>query len=266
MSAALLALLAAATVSRVAIVPIVGTDDRVQTQQIVTAVAAAIEARVGLKAMSIDELFSTDGTALIKSINRCGTDKNCVRRSVRDFGADFAVVVVLNRRVTPPLVQIEIVPGASRLDRAGSKVGNVTAQSDEASTLKRLTSELLGDAGFLRAASIDLVVEPPDATVLLDDVPQVTAAEHRFQVQPGAHRVEAKREGYEPFSESKTLAEGETWMLRPVLKEQATSVLSSPWVWVATAAVVVAGAVTVGVVVAANQDPRTVRVCPIPCE
>lgn len=254
---------AAATAGRVAIVPIVGTDDRVQTQQIVSAVAAALDERVGLSAMSIDELFSTDGTALIKSINRCGTDKNCVRRSIRDFGADFAVVVVLNRRVTPPLVQIELVPGAVRLKDAGSRVGSVGERSSEADTLRRLTSELLEGAGFVRAAAIDLVVAPPDAAILLDDVPQVTAAEHRFEVAPGEHKIEARREGYLPFSGTKTLAEGETWMLRPQLEAEPTSVLSSPWLWVASAAVVVAGAVTVGVVVASNQEPHTVRVCPI---
>jgi hypothetical protein len=258
-SIALLGLVAAAAVGRVAIVPIVGTDNRVQTAQIVRPIADAIDERHGLSAMSIDDLFSLDGTALVTAIKRCGTDNNCVRRSVGDFGADLAVVVVINRRVAPPVAQIQLVPGAKRLSRAGSRLGNLTDAKDEAGTLRRITSELLAEAGFVRSAAIDLVADPPDATILLDDVPQVTAAQHQLDVAPGPHRIEARREGYEPFAERRDLAEGETWLLRPKLEEAPTSILSSPWFWIVSATVVVAGAVAVAVV--AQPPDKTVTVC-----
>ncbi|MEQ9502293.1 MAG: hypothetical protein RIT81_35815 [Deltaproteobacteria bacterium] len=259
MSLALLGLLAAATVGRVAIIPIVGTDDRVQTSHLVRPIAQAVDERNGLSAMSIDDLFSSDGTALVTAIKRCGTDNNCVRRSVRDYGADFAVVVVVNRRVSPPVAQIQLVPGAKRLAKAGSRLGNLTRREDEAATLRRLTAELLGEAGFVRSAAIDLVVDPPDATILLDDVQQVTAAQHQLEVAPGPHRIEARRDGYQPFAERRELAEGETWLLRPKLEEAPTSLLTSPWFWIVSATVVVAGAVAVAVV--AQPPDKTVIVC-----
>lgn len=253
---ALFTLFIAANPSRVAVIPIVGADENAMTRGMVRAVGDTVDERVGLSAITLDELFSSDGTALMTAVKRCGTDDNCVRRSIRDFGADFGVVVVMNRRVSPPVVQLALVPGVRSVPPTDPRVANVADATDEATTLRRLTDELLDAAGHVRYGHIEVVTEPPGASVVLDDVAQPLQVNNRFDVAPGPHRVKVLREGYLEVSETRDVAAGETWTWRPVLREAPSSGIS-PWVWVGVAAVVVAGGVVAGLALA----PRDTTYC-----
>lgn len=261
MSLALLLTLVAAEAApaRVAIVPIVGAQERADITNVVEVVGDEVAKHLKVEPTEVDELYGSD-VDVLSEVPRCGGNANCVRGALTRFGADVGLVVVLNRRIDPPIVQIELVPGRDPKQRVGTAPTSVGAGETEEAVLRRLTLEVLEKSGYTVAAQISVKPEPADATVTLDSDKKDRRGPQIFKVGPGAHRVDVTRVGYRPFEQTKTLASGERWDLVATLEAEPEdgSLWSSPVLWGVVAAVVVAGAV-VGTVAATSSG--TDQVC-----
>jgi hypothetical protein len=242
--------------TRVAIVPIVGADDRAGIQRVVDAVGPAVEEHYGLTPIALDELYHLE---LTTTVPRCGTDQACVRAAIQSSGAGLGVVVVLNRRIEPMIVQVELVSVDPSVEPVRSAPTSLGPSEDEDAALDRLTKEVLRRAKHQRAARIEVVSEPRDATIAIDGVVQSSDRERRsIKVQPGTRKITVTREGYFAFDAQRLLAAGDVWELEARLeaKPEDGSLLASPWFWVATIGAVVAGAVVTGVAVSGTGERR----------
>ena len=81
------------------------------------------------------------------------------------------------------------------------------------------SEEGLAAVGF---GSLDLRIQPADATVMIDGQPWVTSDAGHFviQVGEGAHRIDVSKQGYRRFSTEITVGEGKTTPLNVSLSQE----------------------------------------------
>ncbi len=175
----------------------------------------------------------------------------------------------LTLTVTPPDAEIAVdgapVPGEGprrvlHLD-PGSR--NITISAEGYQTRRLSLSVLEGQVHersvVLRessATTLGVRADVTNATIRVDGA-VVGRGEVDLPVEPGTHEVEIEAEGYEDYSEEVEVEFGAIHRvdaaLRPVGEER--SFLSSPWPWIIGGVLIVAAAVTIGVVVSQQSDP-----------
>jgi tetratricopeptide (TPR) repeat protein len=154
-----------------------------------------------------------------------------------------------------------------RLGRFGEAIENfdayLAATEGETSDLRTEAQRRRAEA-LANLAELEVVLDPPDATLAVDDVPDAsTGASRTLTLDPGRHVLSATAAGRLDLREEVSLALGEhrrqaLTLAMPIADghEEGESVVEDPVFWIVTAAIVVVGVgVGVGVGVAASQPP-----------
>ncbi|MEQ8272892.1 MAG: hypothetical protein RMA76_19765 [Deltaproteobacteria bacterium] len=242
---------------RLAILPIVqdGPHGSASLSAIFGAITAAVQRRVDLRVITYEEMFIASQEGLVERVRNCGPNEGCIAARLRRFNARYGMIVVIDFELEPPLLSIQLLD-TDASSKLGEHLGELT-QPGEQAIVARLTDEaakLLAAAGFEESGRLEVDVTPPSATVALEGGGAAdTGAAGVFTLPPGAYRVLATAEGWEPGGADAVVKGGETTRVELALKEQFVW-WKSPYVWGATG-VVVASAVFTAVVVANRPDP-----------
>lgn len=252
----------ASTPARVAVLPIELPDGRTDARRTFEAIQRAAVLRPGIDLIPEEEMFAL-AAGLVGPVVACGSDKDCLVAELQRIDARYGLVVIVNRIADPPLLHLSLIDTAAgeiAAERSGTVRGEKVAAETEA-----MAVALFEAAGFEQRARLDLSVRPPDAELFLDgdlvsSGPQVVA--------PGRHRVGARRTDYRSVERRVEIAAGQQRHVELEL-ERASSIWSSPWLWVGVGAAVVAASVTSAVLLTSPAEclciTRTGEPCPDRC-
>lgn len=212
------------------------------------AVTEAAAFRKSLRLISIDQYFFHDGGALADRAGACGNDPECISTQLAPFRADLGLVVIANVSGDTQLLSAILLDLRQRRilnERHGEVRGPASG------ILKALTVEtaaLFDRARLPRWGRLALDLDPRDAAVRVGDGAKPDIGnEHLFTLPPGRYNVFAQSDGHADGRTSVAIQAGQTTNLSMTLEKQ-TSVLQSPWFWIATSAAVVAAGVTVSAI------------------
>ena len=242
----LLAQVPPTTSYRVALLPVlVDSGPEITASAIFRLVSKQTQLRKTLRLISIDEFFFKDGGSQADGALACGSDTRCLARQLTPYRADLGLVVIVNGQLSPPLV------GVLTLDTQQERLiaeRYTQAPPDRLwSVLSKTVAEHLDQAGHPAWGRLDVLVEPPGATISLSPsfAPEI-GRPYSFLVPPGSYRVRAFMEGHSD-SEARAEVRGGTAHNVSLTLDEIDRWYESPWIWVGAAAVV-AAAVTVTVV------------------
>jgi hypothetical protein len=222
------------------VVPIVvsGPHGEVSATSIEAAVDATLTYRPELRVLSHEESFVLGGGTLESRVLDCGSDKGCMAERLASLGAPLALVVSVNQISDPPFVSVLLLDvRAQRV--AGSASGALGPDEPSIDRAIRLrASKLLEARGFAESARIVVAATPATAQVLVDGrapapaMPSDLSPRGVFTVAPGRHTISATLEGHRAASAEIDALAGQD--ARAVLTlEEESSLLASPWLWIA---------------------------------
>lgn len=243
---------AASAPSRLAVLPIVleGPHGSATISSIFNDVAAATDMRANLRVVSYEEMFAASEEGLGDRVRDCGSNTNCVSSRLRAFNARLGLVVVLDFSSKPPILSLQLLD-TDDSKMIASAVGEVGGGS-LSETIRARTREVLEQGGYSRAGRVLIEVSPPNARVSIPGIEPDPGMPNRFTVAPGTYRVSAALDGYAPTNGEVTVTSGGEAQLKLELTAE-TSLIESPWLWVAVG-VVIAGSVTAVAVATYNPD------------
>jgi hypothetical protein len=229
----------------IAVIPIlVGAGFELSFSAIQAEVAAALAWRPGLDLVDADA-----------RIESCGADAVCLAKELEPFRVAYALLLVTNSEVDPPLLAVRALDVAKR-EIVAQELGPI--EGTLAETLRARSAKVLDALGFPAAARLsvksdgEISVEPPP----------LAAEGSRYWVAPGRHRITA-RWGDRSAAEEVVVAAGEERevVLAPI---EEPSVIESPWLWIGVAA----GAAAIAAAIVLGTRDRGTDVClgPPPCE
>ena len=239
---------------RVAVLPVISPASAPSESDVHRAVGRAIRRRLGIKLLSIEEMFVADREGLVSRVRDCGPDVECIANRMRRFRARLGLVVVYDRSISPAVLGLQLVD-----TNLGRLIDQTLDEVDDARSplelIARRTSELLEKAGYVVAGRLTVDVQPAAAQIRLrsGEEPDLGST-NVFTLAPGTYRVIAEHPGFVSAEAVATVDGGRSAQVALFLDEQ-TSIWESPWLWIAVG-VVVAGAVTAGAIVASQPDPR----------
>jgi hypothetical protein len=231
---------------RLAVLPvIIAGDARTSVSTVFDAVQAAGDLRLGLEVMTLDEYYSHEGAEIAESALACGQDTACMSQKLAPLSTDLGLVVVINRELDPPLLSVLLLDTQNRRVAAesyGQFKGGIDRIGNE---LERITAGFFDRLQIPKAGRLVVAVEPKGARLLIPgDYPSDRGQPNAFTVPPGTYEVVATLDGYRRSTAAAIVKSGETTAMALRLEPEG-SLLSSPWFWVGTGAVVAVAATTI---------------------
>jgi hypothetical protein len=217
-----------------------------------TAISEAAEMRPSLELLTSEMLFVADPRESERRIEDCGTDASCLASFLSAFDARYGLLVVLNFALPPPLIGVRLVDTHERRIVA-SFAG--PAERDPIAAVKAQVGRMLDEAGHRQLGRVLVRTDPADAEVSIENAVPRSTAPHVYLLEPGTHRVSARREGHQDASATAEAKAGEHLELQLELpKIEETRVLESWWLWTIIGGAVVAGTVTAIVLTTRGPD------------
>ncbi len=243
----------AALSGSLAVLPIVvaGPHGEASVSDIYDTVTRATETRVGLRVISAEEIFVASRDGLTQRIADCGPDAGCIASKLRMFDARYGLVVVLSFELSPPIFSLQLLDTDSGR-MVGEQVGDVGSRANPMARLFGKADALLVAAGFVKSGRVVIEVEPKRAQLrLTQGIEPDLGTANVFTLAPGHYTAEGLLEGHHRATVDFEVHSGASKTVQLVLKED-SSILSSPWLWIAVGAVVVGGSAAA---IAVSQNP-----------
>lgn len=240
--------------NRVAVLPIVseGPHGSASLSTIFKSVSSEVSKRLGIRAITYEEMFVASKDGLGKSVLECGPQAQCISSKLRAFSAKMGLVVVLNFELSPPVLSVQLVDTDLGELKAES-LGEVSAQGEAAliEAIKKRTRGVLDQGGYVTGGRMVVKVEPPSAQIRLPGKEPDKGTPNVFTLPPGNYELSASQEGYSSATAKATVTSGQTTQVSLNLSKQSRW-YASPWLWAGVGAVVV-GATTAAIV--ATRSP-----------
>lgn len=236
---------------RLAVLPIVteGRHGNATLSSIFDDVAAASSRRLGLRLISYEEMFAVSQEGLGASVIECGPDSRCIASKLRTFNARMGLIVILTFDLDPPVINVQLLDTDEQ--KLIAETSGELASNAISSGIRAKTEEVLAAAGFPLASRIVVEVQPPDARVRLEGgVEPDKGTTNVFTLAAGNYRVIGELEGFETSSADTAVESGQTVHVELQLSK-ASSIVSSPWLWIGVAAG--AAAIAAGIAVGATR-------------
>jgi hypothetical protein len=230
---------------RVAVLPIIVAPDNVPTvSEVFKQVTDAALLRPTLAVMSIDDYYFNEGGELATRALACGSDVACIAERLVPFNADVGVIVVANLEIDPPFVSVLLVDTTRKVTIV-EESGDVSGRAAVLSSIFERTSRAYDRAGHPRSGRLIVSVEPGRAALAIEgrDAKPDIGQSNAFTLPPGEYQVLGSADGFVPGRVPATVKSGETVTVALALEED-TSIFESPWFWIISGAVVVAGGAT----------------------
>lgn len=238
-------------IATLAVIPIlVGPKLEVGLSSINEQIGSAAAWRPAIAVLDAEELFVRDPNHETARLENCGADLNCLARALEPLSLSYALLLVVNSEVSPPLVALRALDLKQRKIVA-EEVGSVDPQK-LAETMRMRAQRLFDALGFVEAGKITVRREPDDAVIDLSPAPLAAIAGDRFWVAPGGYRVTARSSDQSVSADVAAVA-GEEREVRLRVPES-TSIVESPWLWAGVGAGVAAIAIAI---IAASVDSGT---------
>jgi len=188
-------------------------------------------------------------------IDSCGADAACLAKELEPYGVTFALLLVLNSEVDPPILAVRALD-VSKREIVAQELGPIDGSLPE--TLRARSAKVLDALGFKPAGRIAV---KSDGEIAVDPAP-LEGGESRYWVAPGRYRVTA-RWGDRSAAEEVVVAAGEEREVVLIPIEQ-PSLIESPWLWIGVAA----GAAAIAAAIVLGTRERGTDVClgRPPCE
>lgn len=253
----------AAPPTTVVVLPLVISSDRepLSPTDVVAAVSAAAARRPTIRTTGVsglDELAGEAGTRL----RGCGPDVSCVGGVLRSAGVPIGLLVVVNTRVSPPVIAVRAVAdGAVRAERIDSR-GSLEGPLVDAIT--RAAAVVLDELGHPAWAQLVVEVSPPEAQVGLDEPSAEPRGDRSWLVPPGTITVRGEAPDHTTSEQTVALLAGEDRTVLLAL-ERVTAWWESPWFWGAVGVGVAAGVVGTALALPAGERCLCVGHPSAPC-
>jgi hypothetical protein len=219
-----------------------GSGGGTSASSVYQAISEAAVMRPSLRLLTSEEMFVADPQTSEQRIEDCGTDASCLATHLAAFDARYGLLAVLNFTTEPPLIGLRLVDTEKRRI-VGEFAG--PAEGDPLAAIRARAAELFDRAGHAQYGRLLVRTEPPEAEVEIEGTPPLSTSPYTYLLVPGAHRVSARKEGYQEagaLAEAKAGLQSEVTLVLPKIEE--TPVLESWWLWTIIGGVVVAGTVT----------------------
>lgn len=238
-------------IATLAVIPIlVGPKLELGLSAINEQIGSAAAWRPAIAVLDAEELFVRDPNHESARLENCGADLQCLARALEPLSLSYALLLVVNTEVTPPLVALRALDLRQRKIVA-EEVGSVDpAKLGE--TMNQRAHRLFDTLGFAEAGKITVRREPDDAAIDVSPAPLAPIAADRFWVAPGAYRVTARSSDQSAAAEVAAVAREEREVRLRV--PESTSIVESPWLWAGVGAAAAAIAVAI---IAASADGGT---------
>ncbi len=229
-----------------ALVSVVIAGPELDARAVEQAVARATARRRGVRVVLAADVGSLEGSQM----RDCGPDTQCLGAVLGETTVPLALMVVVNARVTPPVVAVRVVAagraGEVRAEQvsalpAGEAGDRRTAELTEG--IERATAAVLERLGHPSWARIEVRARPETAVVqVVDPVLAEARAGNVLWLPPGTARVRVEAPGHVAAELSLEVRSGED------RTEEVTLAIDdpwwhSPWFWSAVGVGVAAGVV-----------------------
>jgi len=247
----LLALAAEPSVAPVymAVVPVViaGDDYGFREEEVRRAIASIATRRLDVRALTVADL-DAHGSDPVARLRDCGGDAACFGKVLRETTASLALTVVVNARVTPPVISVRAVAASG--DVLAEAVGATRAEDrDLGSAVERSVSEVLDRLGYKRWARLVVHSSAPGAAVRVEEPAASHLESSNVALIPGGRtRLHVEAADHLPANLDLELEAGEdkeVW----VTLEPSQTWWESPWFWGAVG-IGIAGGATAAVLAA----------------
>jgi hypothetical protein len=249
----------------VVVLPLVISGDRepLSGTDVVAAVSAAVARRPTVRTTDLGGLDELSGDAPVR-LRSCGPDVMCVGNVLRGAGVPIGLLVVVNTRVSPPVVALRAVSdGAVRAERIDSRS---SLEGPMVDAITRAAAIVFDELGHPAWAQLLVEVSPPDARVSVDEPAAEPRGDRIWLVPPGTVTVRADAPEHTRGEQAVALLAGEDRTVILTLEREAVW-WESPWFWGAVGVGVAAG--VVGTALALPSGDRCLCVghpsAPCPC-
>lgn len=192
-------------------------------------------------------------------LRACAGEVSCMARRARAADAALVLVVVAETRTSPAVITAELVDAevSEVIERKLVEL-DVSMPKRKAldAALAKLAAVLFSKSGHPIGGRLIVEPTPADATIALDPEARANAlAMNTFTLAPGTYRVTAKKPGYEDAIARASVVPASDVRV-PIQLEETTSIIRSPWLWMAVGSAVV-GTATAFVIAGAHDR----RIC-----
>jgi hypothetical protein len=256
----------------------------IETSSFHRALGEVVRTRPGIALLTEEEAFA-EGNDATRELKRCGPELACLQALLTRRAIELALLLVVDTRLDPPLVSVELVraqgaaqepgpaqgtaresqePGHARGAARESRLVQEAARSELALVLPSLMRRALDQGGLVEGAELSIAVEPIDANISiagLDPGVVLAPGARRIVLPAGAYEIVATHAARTTERRRVELARGEVRSVSIVLAAPIVerAVFEEWWFWVGVG-VVVAGAATASTW-AITREPGSSCVC-----
>lgn len=204
------------------------------------ALTAAVERRP-LRALSEEELFVSAGGDLSRRIKSCGPELTCICSAASSLPVELLFVLIASFDRRPAVIGLRLIDRhACRI--VSQAVAEPGAKDDLARVVEQLANDVLERAGHRRYSRVRFELQPADALVMPSPSMSPEPGDPRaFKSNPGPQKVTVSAPGYVSKEVELELAPDQETRVNVQLEPE-SSIVESPWLWVAIGAVVAAAA------------------------
>ena len=230
--------------SRIAVLPVIvaGSHGDATEVSVREDVRDVLRFRGGISQLPDDELYGAGRGGLGTSLRDCDADTACLVARLENASVRLGLIVVVNQALDPPFLSVQLVDTNQRR-AAGTWRGSVAPEAGAiGAELRRVTAQLLEQAGHPPLARLIVEVSPPSAQVRVSGgaLPELGSLP-RFLLPTGSYDVLATLPDPEDASTRVEVVAGKEAHVALIL-EPSRSVLGSPWLWTAIGVAVAGGA------------------------
>ncbi len=207
--------------------------------------ADVVADRVGLDLLPATTVFELPSDWKDRLL-RCGPDERCAQDKLRGLGADIALVVIMNRTVDPPILDLRSI---------GQLSASLTQSTSRAESLMvDWANQHLTQAGYAKMGRLVVKVQPADSVVTVGErISHGPVA--KLVLAPGNHAVLVERSDFDPQKIDVLVEPSSETQIDVSLKSQSVTW----WPWAVGGGVVVAASVVTAVLVTRGSSCLCVK-------
>jgi hypothetical protein len=216
--------------------------------------ASRAEFTLGLTVVRASELLTSD---VRRSVIECGENLSCIAAKLTAAEIDLGLLATIDASSDPALVLVLLIDA-----KTGKSAGRMFEESPrndpdaiarlaEANALRLIiaSGHAIGGRALVRATPSDAAI-----TLRTTGIEMAAKSDEKISLAPGKWLVELSKPGFIPKTIELEVIAGKDTELSVELEAE-SSVLSSPWLWIAVGAVVAGAAITVVAVAGQGDGP-----------
>ena len=223
----------------VAVLPqlVLAEGETIGPANVLLAVERATQRRPTVRALGVGAIDVLAG-ARQQQLRDCGPDASCVGAILRDAGVAVGLLVVVNTRVSPPVIAVRaVVEGTVRAEHIDSRV---SIEQPLADAITRTVGVVLDALDHPEWAQLSVDAAPLDAEIRVEPPGALWRTPLVALLRPGSWTLHAQAPGHRPSDQRFDVRAGEDRAMSVVLEAE-TPWWQSPWFWGAVGIAVAGG-------------------------